>query len=126
MGWSRSESTLREEHVCVGAGEGWQRLCVELGVKISRVERVAVTHLDPSAVGGVPGYCLTAADAGVTKIRLCGPPGLRGFVDATRHFMHSTTGARRKDFKKRRRTTVTTRGTFRPLKERETTKTKHT
>lgn len=75
------------ERIVFNAGEGWQRLCVESGVKVSKCDTVCVTHLAPEAVGGLPGYFLTVSDSGLSKLTVCGPPGLKSFVDATRHFM---------------------------------------
>ena len=75
------------ERLVFNAPEGWQRLCVEHGVKVARVSTLCVTDLSPSAVGGLPGYMLTAADAGLKSLRLCGPTGLQAVLASTRHFM---------------------------------------
>ncbi|KAJ8609873.1 hypothetical protein CTAYLR_007495 [Chrysophaeum taylorii] len=74
------------ERILFNAGEGWQRMCVEQGVRISRCDTMCLTHLSPDAVGGLPGYLLTTADAGQTRVALCGPPGLRKYVAAMRHY----------------------------------------
>lgn len=79
--------TAHTERVVFNAPEGWQRLCVEQGVKVSKVDAVCVTSLGPAAVGGVPGYALTAADSGATAFALVGPPGAAAYVASTRHFM---------------------------------------
>ena len=42
----------------------------------------------PSTVGGLPGYQLTAYDAGLRKTTLRGPEGLRGYAASTRHFIN--------------------------------------
>ena len=60
---------------------------VNAGVKVARVSTLCVTDLSPSAVGGLPGYMLTAADAGLKSLRLCGPTGLQAVLASTRHFM---------------------------------------
>lgn len=75
------------ERIVFNAGEGWQRLCVEQGVRVSKCDTMCLTHISPEAVGGLPGYLLTAADAGLTRLWLCGPAGLNNFFAATRHFM---------------------------------------
>ena len=56
--------TADTERVVFNAPEGWQRLCVEQSVKVSKVSTMCFSDLSPSATGGLPGYCLTAADVG--------------------------------------------------------------
>ncbi|KAH8069811.1 3'-tRNA processing endoribonuclease [Aureococcus anophagefferens] len=75
------------ERLVFNAPEGWQRLCVEHGVKVARVSTLCVTDLSPAPPGGLPGYMLTGADAGLKSLRLCGPTGLQAVLASTRHFM---------------------------------------
>jgi ribonuclease Z len=79
--------TADTERLVINIPEGWQRLCVEQKIKIGKVDAVCLTHLGPSAVGGLPGYQLTAYDAGLRKTTLRGPEGLRGYAASTRHFI---------------------------------------
>lgn len=79
--------TADRERIVFNAGEGWQRLCVEQGVRVSKCDTMCLTHISSDAVGGLPGYLLTAADAGLKCLWLCGPAGLKDFLAATRHFM---------------------------------------
>ena len=78
--------TLDSERIAFNAGEGWQRFCVENGVKMHNLRAMCVTELTPGALGGVPGYCLTASES---DLRLAGPQGLDSYMKATRHFMPS-------------------------------------
>jgi len=80
--------TADTERLVINVPEGWQRLCVEQKVKIGKVDAVCLTDLGPSAVGGLPGYQLTAYDAGLRKTTLRGPVGLKGYAASTRHFMN--------------------------------------
>ena len=80
--------TADTERLVINIPEGWQRLCVEQKIKIGKVDAVCLTHLGPSAVGGLPGYQLTAYDAGLRKTTLRGPEGLRGYAASTRHFIN--------------------------------------
>jgi len=45
------------------------------------------TCLSPEFAGGLPGYCLTAADAGLERLALIGPFGLRSLSTASHYFM---------------------------------------
>ena len=80
--------TADTERLVINVPEGWQRLCVEQKIKIGKVDAVCLTHLGPSAVGGLPGYQLTAYDAGLRKTTLRGPEGLGGYAASTRHFIN--------------------------------------
>ena len=46
----------------VNCGEGCQRIFLEFGQKLSSVNRVCLTHLSHSTLGGLPGMILTSAD----------------------------------------------------------------
>ena len=72
----------------VNCGEGTQRLCVEHGVKLSRLTHVLLTSNAWHCVGGVPGALLTVADAGVTTLRLTAPRGFARTLVAARAFLH--------------------------------------
>lgn len=68
-------------------GEGTQRLCVEHKVRLGKVQSIFLTHLGPDTLGGLPGLCLTAADAGKDSITIQGPPGIKLFWKSTQYFM---------------------------------------
>ena len=68
-------------------GEGTQRLCVEHRVRVVKVAGVFLTRFAPETLGGLPGVCLTGADAGLKGFALTGPRGVRAFWAATGHFM---------------------------------------
>ena len=70
-----------------GGGEGLQRLCVEHGVRLSKVEGIFLAQAAPACTGGLPGLLLTLADAGRRSIEVCGPPGLHDYLFGLRHFM---------------------------------------
>ena len=69
------------------SGEGIQRLCVEHRARIAKLEGVYLTRLCPETIGGLPGLCLTAADAGKSQLSLVGPEGTALFWNSTGHFM---------------------------------------
>ena len=69
------------------SGEGIQRLCVEHRARISKLEGVCLTRLCPETIAGLPGLCLTAADAGKSQLLIVGPAGTSLFWDSTTHFM---------------------------------------
>ena len=68
-------------------GEGVQRLCVEHRVRIVKLEAIFLTRFSPETMGGLPGVCLTGADAGLQRFSLVGPKGTKRFWNATGHFM---------------------------------------
>ena len=69
------------------SGEGIQRLCVEHRARIAKLEGVYLTRLSPETVSGLPGLCLTAADAGRTQLAVVGPKDTSSFWNSTGHFM---------------------------------------
>jgi ribonuclease Z len=69
------------------SGEGIQRLCVEHRARISKLEGVYLTRLCPETIAGLPGLCLTAADAGKLQLSIVGPAGVNLFWNSTAHFM---------------------------------------
>ena len=54
--------TADTERLVINIPEGWQRLCVEQKIKIGKVDAVCLTHLGPSAVGGLPHNESTTAE----------------------------------------------------------------
>ena len=70
-----------------GGGEGLQRLCVEHGARLSRVEGIFLAQGAPAGLGGLPGLLLTMADAGRRALDVCGPPGLHDCLFGLRHFL---------------------------------------
>jgi ribonuclease Z len=71
----------------VNAGEGTQRICVEHKIKIRKVEHVLLTDLSIRSIGGLPGLCLTAADAGRPRLSITGPEGLSLFMNSADNFI---------------------------------------
>eukprot|EP01041_Mallomonas_annulata_P010212 gene10211-21289_t len=69
-------------------GEGTQRLCIEHKVRLGKISNICLTELSPETVSGLPGMCLTAADAGKTEVSLTGPINTSKFWSSTRHFMN--------------------------------------
>lgn len=52
------------DKILVNCGEGCQRAFLEAsGLRLKSVKRVCLTHLHPTALGGLPGLMLTSADA---------------------------------------------------------------
>jgi ribonuclease Z len=51
----------------INCGEGCQRIFLEFGQKLSTVNRVCLTHLSHSTLGGLPGMILTSADVMVNS-----------------------------------------------------------
>ena len=48
--------------VLINCGEGCQRAFIEYGQKVATVQAVCLTQLNHDAVGGLPGFLLTASD----------------------------------------------------------------
>ena len=69
------------------SGEGIQRLCVEHRARIAKLEGIYLTRLCPETIGGLPGLCLTAADAGKSQLSIVGPKRTALFWNSTGHFM---------------------------------------
>eukprot|EP00547_Thalassionema_nitzschioides_P005517 CAMPEP_0194206448 /NCGR_PEP_ID=MMETSP0156-20130528/5482_1 /TAXON_ID=33649 /ORGANISM="Thalassionema nitzschioides, Strain L26-B" /LENGTH=760 /DNA_ID=CAMNT_0038932977 /DNA_START=53 /DNA_END=2335 /DNA_ORIENTATION=+ len=52
------------EKILINCGEGCQRAFLEApGLKLKSVNRICLTHLHPTSIGGLPGLLLTTADA---------------------------------------------------------------
>lgn len=78
--------------ILFNAGEGFQRYATEHGHRLARVSDLLLTRVTPDAAGGLPGLCLTLADAGAATtggppIRVVGPPGLGALAAALRTFV---------------------------------------
>lgn len=69
------------------AGEGTQRLAVEHRIRLGKLQSIFITRLHPNHIGGIPGMCLTAADAGSHGVTIFGPNKLKQFWDSTQYFM---------------------------------------
>lgn len=60
-------------------GEGTQRLCFEHKVRLGKIDAIFLTRNDSSVMGGLPGLCLTAADAGKSSMTVVGPKGIEAY-----------------------------------------------
>lgn len=69
-----------------GCGDGVQRTATEASVKPAKLSAIFLPSLAPADVGGLPGMLLTAADAGLEKICIAGPVGLKAYLHAARSF----------------------------------------
>lgn len=64
-------------------GEGTQHQMIKSPLKLSKLEKVFITHLHGDHIYGLPGLITTRSHQGVkAPLTIYGPPGLRGFVDA--------------------------------------------
>ena len=70
----------------INAPEGLQRLLTQRSVRLSRVHELLLTRLSADSAGGLPGLCITLADIGVRRLRVCGPQGLRRLMDGVKLF----------------------------------------
>lgn len=68
-------------------GEGTQRLALEHGVRLSKLEGIFLTRLSSETVCGLPGMVLTVADVGRSGFLVHGPHGIADFWKSTRFFM---------------------------------------
>lgn len=68
-------------------GEGTQRLALEHGVRLSKLEGIFLTRLSSETVCGLPGMVLTVADVGRSGFLVYGPHGITDFWKSTRFFM---------------------------------------
>ena len=60
-------------------GEGTQRLALEHGVRLSKLEGIFLTRLSSETVCGLPGMVLTVADVGRSGFLVHGPHGIADF-----------------------------------------------
>jgi ribonuclease Z len=64
------------------AGEGTQQRLLQTGLKLNKLERIFVTHMHGDHVYGLPGLLGSRTYyEGAGKLRLYGPPGLRGYIE---------------------------------------------
>lgn len=73
--------------VMFDCGEGTQRLCIEHKQRVSRLDMICFTEITSHTMCGMPGLCITASDANVTKLSLFGPSGLEQFIKSTKYFV---------------------------------------
>ena len=80
------------------AGDGFQRFCVEHGVRMSRLESVMLTRSATAALGGLSGMLLSMVQegpggeagsimGGASRMAVFGPRGLRNFVSGARSYV---------------------------------------
>lgn len=69
-------------------GDGTQRVCTELGTKLSRLRSVYLSSLSAPSIGGLFGLMLTIADAGKQRVSIAAPMGLPGLFDSARSFCY--------------------------------------
>ena len=63
--------------VLIDCGEGTQMALRAAGCRISRIERILITHLHADHLAGLPGLLVTVGNTGRTEpLLLAGPPGL--------------------------------------------------
>ncbi|XP_070551309.1 zinc phosphodiesterase ELAC protein 2-like [Ptychodera flava] len=71
----------------INCGEGTQRMMMEHGMWLSKVESVFLTSLSWNSIGGVVGLTLTLRDIGTSKkVTYYGPPGLSVIMSAVKIF----------------------------------------
>ena len=73
--------------ILIDCGEGTQRLCIEHRIRLSKLECICLTRLNPQTMGGLPGLCLTAEGAGLKELKMFGPNNLNIFWDSLTNFM---------------------------------------
>lgn len=69
-------------------GDGTQRVCTELGTKLSRLRGIYLSSLSAPSIGGLFGLVLTIADAGKQCISIAAPTGLTGLFNSARSFCY--------------------------------------
>lgn len=80
------------------AGDGFQRFCVEHGVRMSRLDSVMLTRSATATVGGLSGMLLSMVQegpdgeagsimGGASRMEIFGPRGLRNFVNGARSYV---------------------------------------
>jgi ribonuclease Z len=78
---------FQEKRYLINVGEGTQRFSTEHKIRLSKVHEIFLTRVSAATVGGLPGAILTLADAGVRKLNIYGPPGIRSVLRAASPFM---------------------------------------
>jgi ribonuclease Z len=69
------------------AGEGTQHQLQRAKLKLSKLERIFITHMHGDHVYGLPGLLSSRTfHDGAGKLRLYGPPGLKGFIEGAMRY----------------------------------------
>jgi ribonuclease Z len=64
-------------------GEGTQHQMMRSSVKLSKLDKLFVTHLHGDHIFGIPGLLSTRANqGGMTPLTVFGPPGIKAFVES--------------------------------------------
>jgi ribonuclease Z len=64
------------------AGEATQHQLMKLPLKLSKLEKIFITHLHGDHLYGLPGLLSTRSfDGGVSRLDMYGPAGLRSFIE---------------------------------------------
>ena len=74
------------ERLLFNCSEGTQRLCVEHKVRLSKLSSIFMTDISHETTGGLPGLCLTLADAGRRSVSIWGPKGLNNIWETASTF----------------------------------------
>lgn len=69
-------------------GDGTQRVCTELGTKLSRLRSIYLSSLSAPSIGGLFGLMLTVADAGKERVSIAAPGGLPSLFNSARSFCY--------------------------------------
>lgn len=65
------------------AGEGTQHRLLQAKLKLNKLERIFITHMHGDHLYGLPGLLSSRTFFdGAGRLELCGPPGLRDYVEA--------------------------------------------
>lgn len=63
-------------------GEGTQHQLIRSPVRLSKIQKMFVTHLHGDHIFGIPGFLTSRANQGAeSAFQLFGPPGIRSFVE---------------------------------------------
>lgn len=66
----------------IDAGEGTQHQMLHSPLRLSRLEKILITHMHGDHILGLPGVLGSRATEGVTKpLTIYGPPGIQSFID---------------------------------------------
>ncbi|QGQ96700.1 ribonuclease Z [Paenibacillus psychroresistens] len=64
-------------------GEGTQQQILRSSIKLSKLDKLFVTHLHGDHIFGIPGLLSTRANqGGITPFTVFGPPGIQAFIDS--------------------------------------------
>jgi ribonuclease Z len=65
-------------------GEGTQQQILRSSVKLSKMDKLFVTHLHGDHIFGIPGMLSTRANqGGITPFTVYGPPGIKAFIETS-------------------------------------------